>query len=234
VVELVYGMGFVTVTPRSFGPSGLFKDSVNFLQALTELGFIGIVMDGRGTPGRSKQFQDVTYLNLGQYEIADHAGALKQLARIRPYMDMSRVGIFGNSYGGYLSLRALLQAPEVYSTAVASSPVEFSENCWAPPAEVYLGLWPENRTAYDRAANIPLLANLQSENLLLLAGTNDVNTPMTYLMRLTDNLVKQNKDFSMILVPEVNHLFMRADSHATIEYWYEAIRRHFIKTLHPL
>lgn len=90
--------------PRSFTEG-------SWPRALAQAGFIVIVVDNRGTPGRSKAFHDVAYRNFGRFEIPDHAAALKQLAATRPYVDSSRVGIFGGSWGGYFTLRAMLTAP---------------------------------------------------------------------------------------------------------------------------
>ena len=79
-------------------------------------------MDGRGTAERGKAFHDVVYGNIGRYEIPDHVAALKQLAEKRPYMDLSRVGVYGWSWGGYTTIRAMLQAPDVYHVGIAGNP----------------------------------------------------------------------------------------------------------------
>ncbi|MEE8200430.1 MAG: DPP IV N-terminal domain-containing protein [Candidatus Acidoferrales bacterium] len=98
-------------------------------QALAQLGFIVFGVDARGTPGRGKEFQDVVYGHFGRHEIPDHVATLQQLAEKRPYMDLSRAGIYGYSWGGYFTIRAMLLAPDVYHVGIAGS----------PPVDAYTG-----------------------------------------------------------------------------------------------
>ncbi|MET0392828.1 MAG: DPP IV N-terminal domain-containing protein, partial [Chitinophagaceae bacterium] len=171
VVEFIYGGQFMTVVPRGFIPNtGLSVQA----QALAQLGYITFLVDGRGTTERDKAFQDVVYGNVGKYEIPDHVAALKQLAASRPYMDTSRVGILGHSWGGYFAIRALLQAPEVYKAGIASAPGQLTEG--AEVIEPYMGLPADNPAGYRFGANTNLAANLQGK-LLFIHGTSDVNAP---------------------------------------------------------
>ncbi|MGH2397404.1 MAG: DPP IV N-terminal domain-containing protein, partial [bacterium] len=119
VIEEIYAGPYITQVPRTFTEwLGVFH------QALAQLGFIVFVVDGRGTPERGKGFQDLVYGNFGRHEIPDHMAALRQLAQQRPYMDLSRVGIFGHSWGGYFAIRAMLLAPDVYHVGIARAPSE--------------------------------------------------------------------------------------------------------------
>jgi dipeptidyl aminopeptidase/acylaminoacyl peptidase len=81
--------------------------------ALAQIGFCVVVVDGRGTTDRGKQFQDVVYGQFGRNEIPDHVATLKQLFGRHPELDSSRVGVIGGSFGGYMTLRAMLLAPEM-------------------------------------------------------------------------------------------------------------------------
>ena len=116
VIESIYAGPQTTFVPDSFTDWGVI-----YPQALAQLGFSVFRVDGRGTPDRGKAFQDVVYGNFGRHEIPDHVATLKQLADERPYMDLSRVGILGHSWGGYFAIRALLLAPDVYQVGVASA-----------------------------------------------------------------------------------------------------------------
>ncbi|HEX4183083.1 MAG TPA: DPP IV N-terminal domain-containing protein, partial [Caulobacteraceae bacterium] len=116
VIEYIYAGAQTLFTPHAFAPG--------VGSAFAQLGYIVVILDGRGTPGRGKAFQDVVVGRLGDFEIADHAGAIRQAAASRPWMDLSRVGVFGGSYGGYFTIRALIQAADLYRSGVAMAPAE--------------------------------------------------------------------------------------------------------------
>src|SRR5262249_39114991 len=135
VLDSIYNGPQTTWVPRTFnGPTGYVP------QALAQLGYIVFVVDGRGTPERGKRFQDVVYGEVGRIEIPDHVAVLHALAKERPYMDLGRVGIFGGSFGGYMTVRAMLLAPDVYHVGVATAPVNCLEDLPASAAEMYMGL----------------------------------------------------------------------------------------------
>jgi dipeptidyl aminopeptidase/acylaminoacyl peptidase len=122
------------------------------------------IVDGRGTPDRGKAFQDVGQGAPGRHEIPDHVAVLRGLARERPYMDLGRVGIFGHSYRGYMVLRAMLTAPDVYQVGFASDAhVDFDASRGYIP---YLGWLEENKDTYARVSVLPLAANLKGKLLL--------------------------------------------------------------------
>lgn len=226
VVEEIYAGAFVLFTPYTFDASTPW-----YGRQLPDHGYVLVVIDGRGTPGRSKAFQDVVYHNLGQHEIADHAAALKQAAATRPWMDMSRVGIIGNSYGGYFAFRALLQAPDVYHTAVAAGFPHFDGDGLAIAQECYLGMYDDDRANYDAASNLRLLDQL-SGNLLLVKGGMDVNTPLHGTMKAAEALVRAGKHFDMLIIPGSNHVYRGADTHYRA-YLNEAVVRHLDRYLRP-
>jgi len=231
VIDHIYGGPSGTQVPRSFGEG-------SWPRALAQAGFVVFAVDNRGTPGRSKTFHDVAYRNFGRFEIPDHIAALKQLAAARPYMDLTRVGIFGGSHGGYFTLRALLTAPEIYRAGVSIFPVVdlVDHN---PMIERTMGLPRDNPQGYEQASNIKLAEKLQGD-LLLIGGTSDINAPFTAVMKMADALIKAGKQFRMIVMPGQNHgLDMGYDvaKDGTISlresagFLFEAVRKHFQDTL---
>ena len=144
VVEHLYAGPLVPWVSRGF-----FAGRGRYNQMMAELGFIVVTIDGRGSTDRGKAFQDVVYGKFGQQEIPEHVAVLKQVASSRPYMDMSRVGVFGGSYGGYFTLRAMLTAPDVYHVGVAFAPVTVLDDNIAGYIEAYMDL-PQNNRAGSR------------------------------------------------------------------------------------
>ena len=195
------------------------------------MGFVVFIVDGRGTPGRGKAYQDVVYGRLGRNEIPDHVAVLHQLAEERPYMDLDRVGIFGASWGGYFTLRAMLLRPDVYHAGVSGSPVADATQYLGH--EIYMGLLGENPEGYDYASNTRIADRLEGE-LLLVIGTSDQNAKFAHTMTMVEALVRAGKYFDMIVLPERHHHYGYAPGARTWHertYFVEAIRRHFVKYL---
>jgi dipeptidyl aminopeptidase/acylaminoacyl peptidase len=168
------------------------------------------------------------YGNIGRYEIPDHVAALKEVAAQRSYMDMSRVGIFGISWGGYFATRAMLLAPDVYKVGVASSPATDLRGLAMVTVEPYMGVPEHNEAGYDYGSNLKIADRLQGK-LLLVAGTSDANAPFSHTMQLVDALVKADKRFDLLIFPEQPHVYT---GHAS-DYWIETIRRYFVTNLLP-
>ncbi len=170
-------------------------------QALAELGFVVMVVDGRGSSGRSKAFHNFSYKNLGG-GLEDHIHAMRQLAERFPWVDTTRVGIFGHSAGGYDAGRAVLKYPEFYKVAVASSADHDHrmEKAWWP--EMYMG-WPVD-SAYHLQSNITNAANLKGK-LLLVHGGIDENVNPSATFKLAEALVKADKQFDMLIFPSQRH-----------------------------
>ena len=227
VIEYIYAGPQVDLWPYTFtidGQLGMAK----LAPALAQLGFIVFGLDARGTPHRGKEFQDVVYGNLGRYEIPDHVAALQQLAEKRPYMDLSRVGIYGYSWGGYFTLRALLLAPDVYHVGVAGAPV--ADGSKAGSVEVLMGLPQKNKEAYEYASSLRLARNLKGK-LLLIIGTSDRNTPFSETMKMVEALIRAGKPYDLLVFPEKNHFNARVGTSG--RYMQEAIRRYFQEHLKP-
>jgi len=223
VVDFIYGGPFMNTVPQTFLHDPQPQEWAN-------LGFIVFIVEGRGTPGRSKEFQDVAYGNIGQYEIPDHAAALQQLARDRVYMDTDRVGIVGSSWGGYLATRALLLAPEVYDVGIAVSPASDPAGK-ATVFEPYMGVPQGNEEAYEYASNIPFADKLEGK-LLLIHGTDDVNAQLSQTMRLVDALVQAGKPHDLIILPGQDHYILHAPGQRA-DYARNAVRRYLVENLKP-
>lgn len=226
VVENIYAGPFVTYVPYRFDSRRPYYGSFLF-----EAGYVEVVIDGRGTPGRGKAFQDVVYRSLGRHEIADHATALVQAAESRPWMDMCRVGVFGNSYGGYFAVRALLQAPDVYDVAVAAGTPVRDQDDSAAATEAYIGPYRPDSKLWMQASNLPLLHHLNGK-LLLIQGTSDVNTPLHGSFKIADGLIQAGKQFDMLVLPNVNHHYHGA-GFSRRAYMEQSIVRYFDEHLKP-
>jgi len=170
-------------------------------QALAELGFIVITVDGLGTANRSKAFHNVSYKNMGK-NLEDHRLAILQLGRKYTWMDTTRVGIFGHSAGGYDAGHAVLEYPDFYKVAVASSADhDFRmEKDWWP--EMYMG-WPVDST-YHQVSNITMAGRLKGK-LLITHGGIDENVNPSATFKMAEALIKANKEFDMLILPSQRH-----------------------------
>jgi dipeptidyl-peptidase-4 len=185
-------------------------------QALAELGFIVVIIDGLGTALRSKAFHDYAY---GRMEDAgglpDHIGGLRQLAARYPELDLSRVGIFGHSGGGFASTHAILAFPDFYKVAVSSAGNHDQRGYSATWGEKYQGM-PEGDN-YLAQANHRLAGNLRGK-LLLACGDMDDNVHPALTLKVVDALIKAGKDFDLLVLPNRNHAY-NADPYFVRRRW---------------
>jgi dipeptidyl aminopeptidase/acylaminoacyl peptidase len=170
-------------------------------QSMAELGFVVVMVDGRGTGGRSRAFHDYSYKNLGG-EIDDHVALIRQMAARYTYMDLSRVGVYGTSAGGYDAAHALLLHPEFYKVGVSISGDHDPRLDKAWWNELYQG-YPVG-PQYQEQSNVTLADRLEG-HLLLVHGDVDDNVHPVETMRLVDALIKANKNFDMLFVPNMFH-----------------------------
>ncbi len=192
-------------------------------QALAELGFIVVAIDSFGTPYRSKAFHDTAYGKLGEVGgLVEHIPALRQLAARRPYLDLERVGIYGHSGGGYASTRAMLTYPDFYKVAVSSAGNHDNRGYVAGWGEKYHGLVEGDN--YANQDNPSLAANLKG-HLLLVHGDMDDNVHPALTLQVVDALIKANKDFDLLILPNRNHLFSKD------VYFYRKLWDYFVKHL---
>jgi dipeptidyl aminopeptidase/acylaminoacyl peptidase len=195
-------VSFAGSAPIEGGTTGVGGRWFWHAQALAELGFVVVMIDGLGMPGRSKAYHDVTYRDLADGGIPDHIAALRQLADHYPYLDLSRVGIYGHSAGGYASAHAILAHPEFYKVAVSSAGNHDHRLDKATWVERYMGLPVAEH--YQEQANQSLAANLRGK-LFLIHGEMDENVHPASTLVLVDALIKENKDFDLLILPNMPH-----------------------------
>ncbi len=196
VIDQTYTGPHTHMFPQSF-ISSISRSN----QALAELGFVVVTIDGLGTAGRSKAFHNFSYKNMGK-NLTDHVLAIRELGKRYPWVDTSRVGIFGHSAGGYDAGHAVLEFPDFYKVAVASSgDHDFRmEKDWWP--EMYMG-WPVDST-YNQVSNITMAGNLKGK-LLIVHGGIDENVNPSATFKLAEALVKADKEFDMLIFPSQHH-----------------------------
>ncbi|NIM15278.1 MAG: prolyl oligopeptidase family serine peptidase [Candidatus Aminicenantes bacterium] len=197
VIDSTYSGPHAVRTPKSFRRGCLNRD-----QSIAELGFIVVTIDGLGTANRSKAFHDFSYQNLGDIGALDHIEGFKQLASRYPYMDLSRVGIFGHSAGGYDAAHALLTHPGFYKVGVASAGNHDHQMAKAWWPEIFQG-YPVGKH-YVEQSNLTLAKNLQGK-MLLVHGDMDNNVNPASTLRLAGELIKANKDFDLVIIPNSRH-----------------------------
>lgn len=188
------------------GPeSGGGSDRFQMPNAYTELGFLIVWIDGRGTSGRGKAHKDAVYGKLGIVEIDDQAAGVKALAQ-RPYVDGGRVGINGTSYGGYSSAMAILRYPDVFHAAVASSAVTQWANYDTIYTERYMGLPSEgeNKEGYEAGSAMKFAKDLKGK-LMLFYGTADNNVHPANTYQLVQALQRAGKSFDLMVGPDQGH-----------------------------
>ena len=201
IIDHIYPGPQVYRTQANFSLYGLIFRSTWPAQALAELGFIVVHVDGFGTPGRSKQFHHATYQNMGDCGIPDHVSAIKQLALQYPSINLEKVGITGFSGGGYAAVRAMLLYPEFFKVGVAAAG-NHDLRCYpANYGEKYNSL---DVNTYEYQSNAALAEKLNGK-LLLIHGEMDDNVHPCATMQLVNELIKHNKDFDMLLMPNQNH-----------------------------
>jgi dipeptidyl-peptidase 4 len=196
IVELVYTGPQGFFVPKTFGHTLRVAQ-----QSIAELGFIAVMIDGRGTTGRSRAFHEFSYRNLGG-SFEDHLEMIKQMAAKYPYMDVGRVGIYGTSAGGYGSAHAILAFPDFYKVCVSISGDHDARLDKAWWNELYQGypLGPD----YAEQSNVTMADRLKG-HLLLVHGDIDDNVHVVETMRFADALMKANKNFDMLIVPNMYH-----------------------------
>ncbi|HEU4827670.1 MAG TPA: S9 family peptidase [Gemmatimonadales bacterium] len=170
---------------------------------LTQQGYVVASVDNRGTGARGRDWRKIVYGRLGVIETQDQAAAARVIGRL-PYIDSTRMGIWGWSYGGFMSLNALFQAPDVYSTAVAVAPVthwKYYDNIYT---ERYNGLPQDNAAGYDKGSPLSYVDQMRGK-LLLVHGSGDDNVHYQNSEALMNALVQARKPFDMMEYPNRTH-----------------------------
>ncbi|MFM2268163.1 MAG: hypothetical protein RL757_1604 [Bacteroidota bacterium] len=172
-------------------------------QLLAQRGYIVACVDGRGTGGRGEAFKKITYLQLGHYEVMDQIEAAKHFASL-PYVDGKRIGIFGWSYGGYMSTLCILKGNKTFKAAIAVAPVtnwKWYDNIYT---ERYMKTQKENKEGYEDNSPVNFAERLEG-NYLLIHGLGDDNVHFQHSAEMVNALVKANKQFESAYYPNRNH-----------------------------
>ena len=196
-------------------------------RALAELGFVVVQLDAMGTPFRSKSFHDIYYGHMEDNGIPDHVAVIKALAAHHQYIDVDRVGIYGHSGGGFSSTDAMLRYPDFFKVAVSSAGNHDQRGYDYTWGEKYEGLVVKQAGGmdnYDSQANWRIAGNLKGK-LMLAYGTLDDNVHPNNTLLLIDELIKHNKDFDLVVMPNRNHGF------ASDPYFIRRTWDYFVKNL---
>jgi len=226
VIEYIYGGPQIVNTPHNFhAPVGSPFFALHC--ALPQLGYAVVVLDARGTPERSKAFQDASFKEWRRHVGEDHAGAIRQLAAERPWIDTERVGIWGHSWGGYHTFACLIDHPDVYSAGLASAPGFDPYDYFIH--EPYFGgtPGPDNAAAYADAllyCDAPRL----TRPLMIVAGSGDIG-PWQNAVKMTDALLKAGVDHEFVMLPDETHGYGARQE----AYFIGKLVRHFDRSLKP-
>jgi dipeptidyl aminopeptidase/acylaminoacyl peptidase len=202
VLDEVYQGPQSSACPLRFPLSGGTMVATSENPVFGSLGFVVVVVDGRGSPLRTKSFLDAARIDSGNLFVDDHATAIQQLAADRPWMDLDRVGIMGHSAGGWSSTRAILLRPDVFKVAVSSCSNHDNRVNHVGWAEKYYGN--HQVTDYASQANQSLAERLEGK-LFLIHGEMDDNAVAHSTLRMADALIKANKDFDFLIIPNELH-----------------------------
>jgi dipeptidyl-peptidase 4 len=210
------------VGSRSFTPSR--SDH----QALAELGFVVIIIDGTCNPDRSKSFHDVCYGNMADNTLEDQVSGIKQLAAKYSFIDATNVGIWGHSGGGYATAMAMFKFPDFYKVGISESGNHDNRNYEDDWGERYIGLMTkgaDGKDNYENQATQVYAKNLKGK-LLLAHGGMDDNVPPYNTYLVVDALVKANKDFDLLIFPNARHGYAGDSFYMTRRRW-----DYFVKNL---
>ncbi|XCF07070.1 S9 family peptidase [Tamlana crocina] len=172
-------------------------------QHLAQQGYIIVCVDGRGTGFKGAEFKKVTQKELGKYEVEDQIAAAKKLGGL-PYIDKSRIGIWGWSFGGFMSSNALFKGNDVFKMAIAVAPVSSWRFYDTIYTERYMTTPQENPTGYDENSPINHVNKLKG-GFLLVHGSADDNVHLQNTMRLAEALIQADKQFDWAVYPDKNH-----------------------------
>lgn len=215
VVERIYAGPQIVAQPRNF-QEGVANTFTYGLKALAELGFVTLIMDGPGTPGRSRAFHTLTHDSDDRFGVGFHRRAIEALANQKSYLDIRYVGIYGHSFGGYAAAAAALLEPDFYRAIASSAGIYNFNRTFVDAAERFFGI-----AEFDGGASVASSAEQLAYNyarwdlnprasalqgaLMLIAAELDENVVNTDQMSFISSLVAAGKDFSSLVVPGVAH-----------------------------
>ena len=222
------------------GPQGGSVGSFSFTagrgdhHALTELGFVVVALEGSCNPGRCKSFHDACYGNMGENTLPDQVSGLKQLAGIYDFLDLDRVGIWGHSGGGFATAAAMFKYPDFFKVGISESGNHDNRNYEDDWGERYIGLEvfdEEGVSNYEHQANQVYAENLKGK-LMIIHGGMDDNVPPYNSYLVADALIKANKDFDFLLLPNARHGYGQ-DSYYIMRRRWDYFVQHLLQAMPP-
>lgn len=213
LLDMVYPGPQCIQTPRAALPHDEVA-KLAMVHAATALGIAVLMMDGRGTPWRSKAFHDLSHGNLADPGfLSDHVAAYPQLMKTRPWLDPGRIGIMGHSAGGHAAARAILAHPGIYGAAVStagSHDLSSYNRCWPEKWQGPLIRHADGSTSYDSTCNAHLAAQLQGR-LLIGHGDMDENVLPALSLQLAAALARAGKRFDLLISPNDDHATFKSN-----------------------
>jgi dipeptidyl aminopeptidase/acylaminoacyl peptidase len=191
-------------------------------QALAELGFVVVCIDGMGTPNRSKSFHDAYYGAMGRDNtLPDQVAGMKELAQKYNYIDIDRAAMWGHSGGGFIAADAMFRYPDFFKVGIAESGNHDQreyEDDWGERYQGLLVKTPDGKDNYEPEANQSVAKNLKG-HLLLAHGTMDNNVPPYNTLLVVDALIKANKDFDLLMIPNAAHGYGASSNYMMRRRW---------------
>jgi dipeptidyl aminopeptidase/acylaminoacyl peptidase len=203
-------------------------------QALAELGFVVVAIEGSCNPLRSKAFHDKCYGNMAENTLPDQIAGMQQLAQKYPFIDLTRVGIWGHSGGGYATATAMFRYPDFFKVGISESGNHDNRNYEDDWGERYIGLEKPlegGKTNYEIQANQIYAQHLKGK-LLLAHGMLDDNVPPYNTLLVVDALIKANKDFDLLMFPNSRHGYGEFSYYMTRRRW-DYFVRHLLGATPP-
>ena len=220
VTEYYYGGNQTTRAPKTFEET---QDTLGFTPCFSAMGFITVIIDGRGTPLRTKDFHHYCYNNMGDCAgLEDHVAVIKALCKRYDFIDPERIGVWGHSGGGFATFHCLIDHPEIYKVGVSTGGNHSQEIYSAEWSERYMGafrreLWEKQNAEYH--------AERLEGKLLLMHGELDDNVHPASTLRVVDALIKADKDFDLLIMPGRHHTMRDSD------YYRRRVLEYFAKNL---
>ena len=202
-----------------------------FPRALADAGYVVVSFDNRGTPApKGAPWRKVIYGAVGVLSAEDQAAAITALAATHPFIDLSRVGMWGWSGGGSNTLNGLFRFPDIYKVGVSVAPVPDQRLYDTIYQERYMGVPEQNPDGYRRGSPINFAENLKG-HLLLVHGSGDDNVHYQGTERLVNRLVELRKPFDLMVYPNRSHSI--SEGQGTTAHVYQLIGRYFVTHLPP-
>ncbi len=222
VVIYTYGGPHAQVVRNAWG-----RDTFLFHQWLARHGFVVFALDNRGSAGRGREFEGLCDHRLGSSQLPDQLAGVAWLKR-QPWVDGDRIGIWGWSYGGYMTAYALTHAPDAFAAGVAVAPVTDWRLYDSIYTERYMGTPEENPEGYAAGSVLEAVEKLRPGRLLVIHGTGDDNVHVQNTLQLSDRAWRAGTRFELVLFPGLKHGIRAPGSHLQV---FRAVGDHFLRLL---